>query len=286
MDQTIVVATSAADPASLQYLAPYAGTAMGEYFRDNGQHALIIYDDLTKHAAAYRQMSLLLRRPPGREAYPGDVFYLHSRLLERSAKMSDAEGGGSLTALPIIETQAGDISAYIPTNVISITDGQIFMETNLFYQGIRPAISVGLSVSRVGGAAQTKAVKGVAGNLRLSLAQFRELAAFAQFSTDLDPETKHRIERGQRLTEILKQPQYSPMSVWEQTATLHAANEGAFDTVPVKDIKSAQEAFLARMQKDHKKLMTQLDKGDKPTDEMNKAILKVAQEIAKGYKEA
>lgn len=286
MDQTIVVATSAADPASLQYLAPYAGTAMGEYFRDNGQHALIIYDDLTKHAAAYRQMSLLLRRPPGREAYPGDVFYLHSRLLERSAKMSDKEGAGSLTALPIIETQAGDISAYIPTNVISITDGQIFMETNLFYQGIRPAISVGLSVSRVGGSAQTKAVKGVAGNLRLSLAQFRELAAFAQFSTDLDAETKQRIERGQRLTELLKQPQYSPLSVWEQTAILMAANEGAFDTVPVKEVKAAQETLISRLHKDHKKLMTELDKGDKPNEAIQKAIVDTANDIAKGYKEA
>ncbi len=285
MEQTIVVATSASDPASLQYLAPYAGTAMGEHFRDNGQHALIIYDDLTKHAAAYRQMSLLLRRPPGREAYPGDVFYLHSRLLERSAKMSDAEGSGSLTALPIIETQAGDISAYIPTNVISITDGQIFMETNLFYQGIRPAISVGLSVSRVGGSAQTKAVKGVAGNLRLSLAQFRELAAFAQFSTDLDAETKQRIERGQRLTELLKQPQYSPLSVWEQTSILLAANEGAFDNVPLENVKHAQETLLSRLSKDYKKLMTQLDKGDKPTDEITKAIVKTAQEVAKGYKE-
>ena len=209
MDQTIVVATSPADPAAMQYLAPYAGAAMGEYFRDNKQHALIIYDDLSKHAVAYRQMSFLLRRPPGREAYPGDVFYLHSRLLERAAKLSDDLGGGTLTALPIIETQAGDISAYIPTNVISITDGQIFMETNLFYQGIRPAISVGLSVSRVGGDAQTKAVKSVAGSLRIDLAQFRELAAFCQFSTDLDPETRQRIERGQRLTELLKQPQYA-----------------------------------------------------------------------------
>ena len=244
MDQTIVVVTSASDPASLQYLAPYAGTAMGEYFRDNSQHALIIYDDLSKHAAAYRQMSLLLRRPPGREAYPGDVFYLHSRLLERAAKLSDEKGSGSLTALPIIETQSGDISAYIPTNVISITDGQIFMETNLFYQGIRPAISVGLSVSRVGGSAQTKAVKSVAGNLRLSLAQFRELAAFSQFSTDLDAETKQRIERGQRLTELLKQPQYSPLSVWQQTASLIVANEGVFDTVPVKDIKDRKSTRL------------------------------------------
>ncbi len=286
MDQTIVVATSAADAASLQYLAPYAATAMGEYFRDNSRHALIIYDDLTKHAAAYRQMSLLLRRPPGREAYPGDVFYLHSRLLERSAKMSDALGGGSLTALPIIETQAGDISAYIPTNVISITDGQIFMETNLFYQGIRPAISVGLSVSRVGGAAQTKAVKSVAGNLRLSLAQFRELAAFAQFSTDLDAETKQRIERGQRLTELLKQNQYAPLSVWQQTALLHAANEGGFDTVPVNDIKKAQDALLQTLHTQHKKVMAELDKGDKPTDETKKLIEKTITTIAKEYKES
>ncbi len=285
MDQTILVVTSASDPASLQYLAPYAGTAMGEYFRDNGQHALIIYDDLSKHAAAYRQMSLLLRRPPGREAYPGDVFYLHSRLLERAAKLSDAKGGGSLTALPIIETQSGDISAYIPTNVISITDGQIFMETNLFYQGIRPAISVGLSVSRVGGAAQTKAVKSVAGNLRLSLAQFRELAAFSQFSTDLDAETKQRIERGQRLTELLKQPQYSPLSVWQQTASLLAANEGLFDTVPVKDIKNAQEALLDQLGRSNKKEMELLNKGEKPDDKITDLVLKVAKQVCKSYAE-
>ncbi len=282
MDQTIVVATGASDPASLQYLAPYAGAAMGEYFRDNGKHALIIYDDLSKHAVAYRQMSLLLRRPPGREAYPGDVFYLHSRLLERAAKMSDAKGAGSLTALPIIETQAGDISAYIPTNVISITDGQIFMETNLFYQGIRPAVSVGLSVSRVGGSAQTKAVKSVAGSLRLDLAQFRELAAFAQFSTDLDPETKSKIERGQRLTELLKQPQYSPLSVWEQTASLLAATEGAFDTVPVAKIKEAQSALLHELHAQHRKAMDELNKGDKPTDAIKEAILSVAKGIAEG----
>lgn len=285
MDQTIVVVTSASDPASLQYLAPYAGTAMGEYFRDNGQHALIIYDDLSKHAAAYRQMSLLLRRPPGREAYPGDVFYLHSRLLERAAKLSDEKGSGSLTALPIIETQSGDISAYIPTNVISITDGQIFMETNLFYQGIRPAISVGLSVSRVGGSAQTKAVKSVAGNLRLSLAQFRELAAFSQFSTDLDAETKQRIERGQRLTELLKQPQYSPLSVWQQTASLIAANEGMFDSVPVADIKPAQAALLDVLAKECKKEMNDLNKGDKPDEKVIKLIVKTAQTIVKAYAE-
>ncbi|HLB66067.1 MAG TPA: F0F1 ATP synthase subunit alpha [Candidatus Saccharimonadales bacterium] len=283
MDQTIVVATSASDPASLQYLAPYAGTAMGEYFRDNKQHALIIYDDLSKHAAAYRQMSLLLRRPPGREAYPGDVFYLHSRLLERSAKLSDAKGAGSLTALPIIETQAGDISAYIPTNVISITDGQIFMETNLFYQGIRPAISVGLSVSRVGGAAQTKAVKSVAGSLRISLAQFRELAAFSQFSTDLDEETKQRLSRGERLTELLKQPQYSPLSVWEQTAILLAANEGCFDKVPMPKIKDAQAALLKQLKTEHKKAMDELNKGDKASDATAKTIIKVANSISKTY---
>jgi F-type H+-transporting ATPase subunit alpha len=281
MDQTIVVATSPSDPASLQYLAPYAGAAMGEYFRDNGGHALAIYDDLTKHAAAYRQMSLLLRRPPGREAYPGDVFYLHSRLLERAAKLSDALGGGSLTALPIIETQAGDVSAYIPTNVISITDGQIFLETNLFYQGIRPAISVGISVSRVGGAAQTKTVKSVSGGIKLSLAQFRELAAFSQFSTDLDPETKQSIERGQRLTEILKQPQYSPLAVWEQAATLLAANEGAFDVVPVEKIKEAQKNLLSQLHSAHKKEMTLLDKGDQKVEgDVKDLILKVAKGVA------
>lgn len=283
MEQTIIVATSASDPASLQYLAPYAGAAMGEYFRDNAQHALIIYDDLSKHAAAYRQMSLLLRRPPGREAYPGDVFYLHSRLLERAAKLSDAKGAGSLTALPIIETQAGDISAYIPTNVISITDGQIFMETNLFYQGIRPAISVGLSVSRVGGAAQTKALKSVAGSLRISLAQFRELAAFSQFSTDLDEETKQRLGRGERLTELLKQPQYSPLSVWEQTAVLLAANEGCFDKVPLEKIKDTQAALLKQLHSEHRKAMDELNKGDKPSDQISKSIIKVAESVAKTY---
>lgn len=283
MEQTIVIATSPADPASLLYLAPYAGTAMGEYFRDSKQHALIIYDDLTKHAVAYRQMSLLLRRPPGREAYPGDVFYLHSRLLERSAKLNDALGAGSLTALPIIETQAGDISAYIPTNVISITDGQIFLETNLFYQGIRPAISVGLSVSRVGGSAQTKAVKSVSGSLRLDLAQFRELAAFTQFSTDLDAETKKRINRGQRLTELLKQPQYSPMSIWEQTSTLLAATEGVFDDVPMDKIAAAQQALLTQLWSEHKAKMKELSKGDKPDDATKALVLSEAKKIAKGY---
>jgi F-type H+/Na+-transporting ATPase subunit alpha len=286
MDQTIIVATSASDPASLQYLAPYSGAAMGEYFRDNSQHALITYDDLSKHAVAYRQMSLLLRRPPGREAYPGDVFYLHSRLLERAAKLSDAEGGGSLTALPIVETQAGDISAFVPTNVISITDGQIFMETNLFNQGIRPAISVGLSVSRVGGAAQTKALKGTAGSLRINLAQFRELAAFAQFSSDLDADTKARIERGQRLTELLKQPQYSPLSVWEQVASLIAATEGGFDDVPVEKIKKAQSALLSQLWSENKKEMQKLNEGDKVDENMTKVVLDQAEKVAKEYKES
>lgn len=285
MDQTIIVATSPSDPAAMLYLAPYAGCAMGEYFRDNKQHALIIYDDLTKHAQAYRQMSLLLRRPPGREAYPGDVFYLHSRLLERASKLSDELGAGSLTALPIIETQAGDISAYIPTNVISITDGQIFLETNLFYQGIRPAISVGLSVSRVGGNAQTKAIKAAGGGLKLDLAQFRELAAFSQFSTDLDPETRQTIERGQRLTELLKQPQYTPYAIWEMYSSLLAATKGAFDQVPVEKIKPAEEALHRELKAKHAKLVKELNTGDKPTDAQNDTVLKVAKSVADGYKE-
>jgi F-type H+-transporting ATPase subunit alpha len=284
MEQSIIVATSAADPASMQYLAPYAGCAMGEYFRDNKQHALIIYDDLSKHAASYRQMSLLLRRPPGREAYPGDVFYLHSRLLERAAKMSDELGAGSLTALPIIETQAGDISAYIPTNVISITDGQIFMETNLFYQGIRPAVSVGLSVSRVGGSAQTKAVKSVAKSLRVDLAQFRELASFSQFSTDLDADTKARIERGQRLTELLKQPQYTPYSTWQMYVILLAATEGAFDKVEVSKIKAAEGSLLREFKSKHAKLLEKIDGGDEPEDKERETILELARHVSESYK--
>lgn len=288
MDQTIVVATGPSDPASLLYLAPYAATAMGEYFRDNKKHALIIYDDLTKHAVAYRQMSLLLRRPPGREAFPGDVFYLHSRLLERSAKLSDDLGAGSLTALPIIETQAGDISAYIPTNVISITDGQIFMETDLFNQGIRPAISAGLSVSRVGGDAQTKAVKSVGGGLKLGLSQFRELASFAQFGSDLDEATKSQIERGQRLTELLKQHQYSPMGIWEQVASIRAVTSGSFDKVLVSKILEAKAALLTRLWTDHKKEMEALNKGDEKIDndsETAKLLDKVAVAVAKGFEE-
>jgi len=285
MDQTIIVATSPADPAALLYLAPYTGAAMGEYFRDNKQHALIIYDDLSKHAVAYRQMSLLLRRPPGREAYPGDVFYLHSRLLERAAKLNDKLGAGSLTALPIIETQAGDISAYIPTNVISITDGQIFMETNLFYQGIRPAISVGLSVSRVGGNAQTKAVKSVAKSLRIDLAQFRELASFAQFSTDLDVETKQRIERGQRLTELLKQPQYSPYAIWQMYSSLLAATEGVFDSVPVDKILLAEDSLYRELKAKHPKMVDSINTGNEPPEDDRKTILRVATAIADSYKD-
>ncbi|AHB42527.1 ATP synthase subunit alpha [Candidatus Saccharibacteria bacterium RAAC3_TM7_1] len=288
MEQTIVVATGPSDPASMLYLAPYAATAMGEYFRDNKGHALMVYDDLSKHAVAYRQMSLLLRRPPGREAFPGDVFYLHSRLLERSAKLSDDLGAGSLTALPIIETQAGDISAYIPTNVISITDGQIFMETDLFNQGIRPAISAGLSVSRVGGDAQTKTVKSVSGHLKLGLSQFRELASFAQFGSDLDEATKAQIDRGQRLTELLKQSQYQPMSVWEQTASIYAVSEGTFDSVPVAKIKDAQSAMLTKLWTDHKSEMHELDKGDEKvgTDSpAAKLIVNVAKSVAKGFED-
>jgi len=286
MEQTIIVATGPSDPASMLYLAPYAGTAMGEYFRDNKEHALMVYDDLTKHAVAYRQMSLLLRRPPGREAFPGDVFYLHSRLLERSAKLSDDLGAGSLTALPIIETQAGDISAYIPTNVISITDGQIFMETDLFYQGIRPAISAGLSVSRVGGDAQTKTVKSVSGHLKLGLSQFRELASFAQFGSDLDEATKSQIERGQRLTELLKQPQYQPMGVWEQAASVFTVNEGLFDSVPVAKIKDAQAALLTKLWSEHKEDMRTMNKGAEKVEKdspVAKLITKVAKSVAKGF---
>ena len=285
MDQTIIVATGPSDPAALLYLAPYAGCTIAEYFRDNKQHALIIYDDLTKHAAAYRQMSLLLRRPPGREAYPGDVFYIHSRLLERASKLSDKLGGGSMTALPIIETQAGDISAYIPTNVISITDGQIFLETSLFYQGVRPAISVGLSVSRVGGSAQTKAIKAVGGGLKLALAQFRELAAFSQFSTDLDEETRHIIERGQRLTELLKQPQFSPYSIWQMYSILYAATNGAFDKVPLGKIEAAQEALLRDLKSKQAKLIEAINTGDKPSDAQNATILKVSNSVAASYGE-
>ncbi len=286
LDKTIIIATSSADPAAMLYLAPYTGTTIGEYFRDNSQHALIIFDDLSKHAAAYRQMSLLLRRPPGREAYPGDVFYLHSRLLERAAKLNDELGGGSLTALPIIETQAGDISAYIPTNVISITDGQIFLETNLFYQGIRPAISVGLSVSRVGGAAQSKAIKAVGGGLKLSLAQFRELASFSQFSTDLDDETKQIIERGQRLTELLKQAQFSPYSIWQMYSSLYVATSGLMDKITVDKIKMSEDVFLNNLTQHQAALIKKLNTGDKPSDQENQILLDVAKKVFKTFEDS
>jgi F-type H+-transporting ATPase subunit alpha len=256
MEYSIVVAATASEPAPLQYLAPYTGCTMGEFFRDNGMHAVIVYDDLTKQAVAYRQMSLLLRRPPGREAYPGDVFYLHSRLLERAAKMSNDNGGGSLTALPIIETQAGDVSAYIPTNVISITDGQIFLETELFYQGVRPAINVGLSVSRVGSAAQTKAMKKVAGTIKLELAQYREMAAFAQFGSDLDASTQRLLNRGARLTELLKQGQYKPMPFEEQVVSIFAGVNGFIDTVPAKDVTRFESSLLAHVRADHAGVLT------------------------------
>lgn len=258
MDHTIIIAATASEPAAMQYIAPYVGCAIGEYFRDNGKHALICYDDLTKQAHAYRQVSLILRRPPAREAYPGDVFYLHSRLLERAAKLSDAEGGGSLTALPVIETQAGDVSGYIPTNVISITDGQIYLEPELFYAGVRPAINVGLSVSRVGGAAQTKAMKQVAGMLRLDLAQYRELAAFAQFAADLDKATRAQLERGKRMVELLKQDQYVPMPFEDQVILIFAGTQGFLDDVPVEAIKSFEEGFMKYIQAKKQDLRTEV----------------------------
>jgi F-type H+-transporting ATPase subunit alpha len=277
MEYSIVVAATASEPAPLQFLAPYTGCAMGEFFRDNGMHALIVYDDLSKQAVAYRQMSLLLRRPPGREAYPGDVFYLHSRLLERAAKMSDAHGGGSLTALPIIETQAGDVSAYIPTNVISITDGQIFLETGLFYKGVRPAINVGISVSRVGSAAQIKAMKQVAGSIKLELAQFREMEAFSQFASDLDPTTQKLLNRGRRLTELLKQPQYAPLAVEEQVCVIFAGVKGHLDSVKVEDIVRYEQGLLQELRGSGGKAILDAIRADKQikpeTEEKLKALL-------------
>src|SRR5580704_10617924 len=269
MQYSIVVAATASEPAPLQFLAPYTGCAMGEFFRDNGMHALIVYDDLSKQAVAYRQMSLLLRRPPGREAYPGDVFYLHSRLLERAAKLNDKQGGGSLTALPIIETQAGDVSAYIPTNVISITDGQIFLETALFYKGVRPAINVGISVSRVGSAAQIKAMKQVAGSIKLELAQFREMEAFSQFASDLDPTTQKLLNRGRRLTELLKQPQYAPLAVEEQVCVIYAGVKGYLDKVKVEDISRYEQGLLGDLRGKGKELLDAVctDKQIKPETE-------------------
>ena len=270
----MVVAASASESAPLQFIAPYVGVTIGEYFRDNGMHALIIYDDLSKHAVAYRQLALLLRRPPGREAYPGDVFYLHSRLLERAAKMSDARGGGSLTALPIIETQAGDVSAYIPTNVISITDGQIYLETDLFNAGVRPAINVGLSVSRVGGAAQVKGMKQVAGTLRLDLAQYREMAAFAQFASDLDAATQMQLARGERLVELLKQGQYSPMSVGRQVVSVFAGTTGLLDDVPVKKVSQWEEEMLPFFASKYPELLARVEAGGKLSDDDKAEITK------------
>ncbi|RZO89438.1 MAG: F0F1 ATP synthase subunit alpha [alpha proteobacterium HIMB59] len=272
MEYTIVVAASASDPAPLQFLAPYAGCSMGEFFRDNGMHGLIVYDDLSKQAVAYRQMSLLLRRPPGREAFPGDVFYLHSRLLERAAKMSDANGGGSLTALPVIETQAGDVSAFIPTNVISITDGQIFLETELFFSGIRPAINVGLSVSRVGSAAQTKAMKKVAGKIKLELAQYREMAAFSQFASDLDASTKQLLARGERLTELLKQDQYVPMSVADQVLSIYSGVRGFLDKIDTAKISDFQIKFLEGLRSEHSDIFDEINNTGNFSDESDKKI--------------
>jgi F-type H+/Na+-transporting ATPase subunit alpha len=273
LDYSIVVAATASEPAPLQYLAPYAGCAMGEFFRDNGMHALIIYDDLSKHAVAYRQMSLLLRRPPGREAYPGDVFYLHSRLLERAAKMNDEHGAGSLTALPIIETQAGDVSAYIPTNVISITDGQIFLETELFYRGIRPAINVGLSVSRVGSAAQIKAMKQVAGRIKLELAQYREMAAFSQFSSDLDASTQRLLARGSRLTELLKQSQFAPVPVEEQVVAIFAGTRGYLDQIEVGAVSRFETAVLGELRANRPELLEAIRTHKEVSPEVDKALV-------------
>ena len=287
MEYTIVVSASASEPAPMQYLAPYSGCAIGEFFRDSGRHALLIYDDLSKHAAAYREISLLLRRPPGREAYPGDVFYLHSRLLERAAKVSDKLGGGSLTALPIIETQAGDVSAYIPTNVISITDGQIFLESDLFNSGIRPAVNVGISVSRVGGNAQIKAMRQVAGSLRLDLAQFRELAAFAQFGSDLDKVTQGQLSRGQRLTEILKQDQYSPLPVEKQVAIVFAGTKGFLDDLEVSELRAFEQSFYRFLDTSHAALLTKIREKKALDDEITgqlAAVLKEAKEKFKAEK--
>jgi F-type H+-transporting ATPase subunit alpha len=284
LEYSIVVAATASDPAPMQFLAPFAGCAMGEYFRDNGMHAVIIYDDLSKQAVAYRQMSLLLRRPPGREAYPGDVFYLHSRLLERAAKMNDERGAGSLTALPVIETQANDVSAYIPTNVISITDGQIFLETDLFYQGIRPAVNVGLSVSRVGSSAQTKAMKKVAGRIKGELAQYREMAAFAQFGSDLDATTQRLLARGSRLTELLKQPQFSPLKMEEQVCVIYAGVNGYLDPIPVNRIRAFEDGLLGSLRNEHSDILDDIrdkrDLSDATTAKLKSAVETYAKAFA------
>ncbi len=283
MEYTTVVAATASDPAPLQYISPYSGCTIGEWFRDNGKHALIIYDDLSKQAVAYRQLSLLLRRPPGREAYPGDVFYVHSRLLERAAKLNEEYGGGSLTALPIIETQAGDVSAYIPTNVISITDGQIFLETNLFFKGIRPAINVGLSVSRVGSAAQTKAMKKIAGSIKLELAQFREMESFSQFASDLDAATQRLLARGARLTELLKQPQYQPLSVAEQVLAIYAGTRGYLDKVAVGDVVRFEGGLLNEARSNHGDTMAELDTTGELTDEIDAKLGEICDAYAKTF---
>ena len=284
MEYTTIVSATASDPAPLQFLAPYTGCTMGEYFRDNGMHALIIYDDLSKQAVAYRQMSLLLRRPPGREAYPGDVFYLHSRLLERAAKLNDDKGGGSLTALPIIETQAGDVSAYIPTNVISITDGQIFLETELFNQGIRPAVNVGLSVSRVGSAAQTKAMKKVAGSIKLELAQYREMAAFAQFGSDLDVSTQKLLNRGSKLTELLKQDQYSPMPLAQQVIAVFSGVRGFLDDVELADIKNIEKQIYEEIKSSNPEIIDSINNTGKLDEEIEKKLISVIEKFEKKNK--
>ncbi|HEV7440482.1 MAG TPA: F0F1 ATP synthase subunit alpha, partial [Methylobacterium sp.] len=281
MEYSIVIAATASDAAPMQFIAPFAGCAMGEYFRDNGMHAVIVYDDLSKQAVAYRQMSLLLRRPPGREAYPGDVFYLHSRLLERAAKMGDAAGNGSLTALPVIETQANDVSAYIPTNVISITDGQIFLETDLFYQGIRPAVNVGLSVSRVGSAAQTKAMKKVAGKIKGELAQYREMAAFAQFGSDLDASTQQLLNRGSRLTELLKQPQFSPLKMEEQVAVIYAGVNGYLDKLPLAKVRPFEDSLLSTLRAKHQDLLSAIRDSKDLSDENAGKLKSVVESVAK-----
>ena len=284
MEYTTIVAATASDSAPLQFLAPYTGCAMGEYFRDNGMHALIIYDDLSKQAVAYRQMSLLLRRPPGREAYPGDVFYLHSRLLERAAKLSDEHGGGSLTALPIIETQGGDVSAFIPTNVISITDGQIFLETELFNQGIRPAINVGLSVSRVGSSAQTKAMKKVSGSMKLELAQYREMAAFAQFGSDLDASTQQLLNRGSKLTELLKQKQYSPMTVAEQVISVFCGVKGYLDDIDLKDVSEFETKIIDKCKSDKPEIIESIQSSGKLEEDKEKLLIEIITQLKQNFK--
>jgi F-type H+-transporting ATPase subunit alpha len=284
MEYTTIIAASASDPAPLLYISPYSGATLGEYYRDRGKHALVVYDDLTKHAAAYREISLLLRRPPGREAYPGDVFYLHSRLLERASKLSDDLGGGSLTALPVIETKAGDVAAYIPTNVISITDGQIYLEPSLFNAGVRPAINVGISVSRVGGNAQIKAMKKIAGTLRIDLAQYRELEAFAKFGSDLDKATLQQLRRGERLVQILKQKQYVPMDIEKQVLIVYTATKGYLDEIPVSHLAKYEAEFLSEMENMHKDILDDLKAKKELTDDITSRLNKVIEEFTERFK--